>query len=100
MTKSGLFGSTNRDESVNFGDCVFLLAGAKMPFMLRPTSRTTSTNARQVYELVTAAYVHGLMARNIPRSSATEDFAATDWSRDVHPHDRVVNGRWHEVVIA
>lgn len=99
-TKSGLFGTTNRDQSVENGDNVVLLAGAKMPFVLRPTSKVSSIDGTPIYELITAAYVHGVMARNVYASSATEEIPATDWTRDIHPHDRVVDGRWHEVLIA
>lgn len=99
-TKSGYLGITNRDDTVSIGDHVLLLAGAKMPFILRLAQDTSSASSRRVYELVTAAYVHGLMARNVYPSSATDEMPATDWTRDVHPHNKVVDGRWHEVLIA
>lgn len=48
--------------SLEVGDSVFLLSGAKVPFILRPIAvEERPDNARRAFHLVGEAYVHGIM---------------------------------------
>jgi hypothetical protein len=55
-------------EDVRAGDLVVLVAGANVPYILRP-----NTGKEQTYTLVSEAYVHGIMSTGSSLKSA-EDF--------------------------
>jgi Heterokaryon incompatibility protein (HET) len=56
LTESGLLGLG--PESLKTGDHIFILPGARVPFVLRPISLA---GGRPCYEMVGETYVHGIM---------------------------------------
>lgn len=59
LTADGLLGLG--PQSVDAGDDVFVLPGARVPFLLRPIDRAGGCGSGEVYEMVGECYVHGIM---------------------------------------
>jgi Heterokaryon incompatibility protein (HET) len=57
LTENGLLGLG--PQSLMAGDHIFVLFGARMPFLLRPLSLAEGSSQR--YEMVGEAYIHGIM---------------------------------------
>ena len=58
-TEGGYIGQVAPQAKV--GDKIALLQGCQVPFVLRPTESTESTESNQYYSLVSTCYVQGLM---------------------------------------
>ncbi|CAO2649966.1 Nn.00g012580.m01.CDS01 [Neocucurbitaria sp. VM-36] len=74
VSKSGLLGVGPNSVKVN--DEIWLIAGARTPFVLRPQGQ--SDNGTKRFRLVGESYVHGVMYGETSRSRRAEDFEAIE----------------------
>ena len=92
----GYIGVTDSTIPLQVGDRVFLIATTGTAIILRPVS---SAKRKGVHNLVSGAYVHGVMLRSVLDDEATEELPAIDFRTCKHPHMLLADS-WEKIWLA